>query len=142
MKFLLPIVFMALTVSVAEARTSSKQCWDNAQSTMDFNICASKDLTSAQGRLARVTKKLTDTLTAVTEDSGDKNAADQLLRAISASSKTFEASTENDCILDSEMLGGTAAGAEIMGCKTKLSKKRTARFNALIKLYKTQDQED
>lgn len=142
MKFILPIVFLALSASFAEARISSKKCWDNAQSTIDFNICASNDLAQAQKTLARATTRLTTTLAAVTEDSGDKMAADRLLQSIKTSSATFDATTSDECVIDSEMLGGTAATAEILGCRTKLAKKRTARFNSLNRLYKNQGEEE
>lgn len=141
MKFILPIVFLALTASLAEARMSSKKCWDNAQSTADFNKCAAHDLSNAQRTLKRATDRLTATLSTVTEESGDKYSADMLLQAIKTSSATFEQTTNDECTIDSEMLGGSAATAEIMGCKTKLAKKRTARFNSLNKLYKNQEEE-
>jgi uncharacterized protein YecT (DUF1311 family) len=141
MKFILPIVFLALTASLAEARVSSKKCWDEAQNTREFNMCASQDLANAQRTLKRATDRLTATLKAVSEDSGDKNAAEMLLASIKTSSATFEATTNDECTIDSEMLGGTAATAEIMGCKTKLAKKRTARFNTLNKFYKNQEEE-
>lgn len=141
MKFILPIVFMALSASLAEARMSSKKCWDSAQSTMDFNMCASQDLANAQRTLKRATDRLTTTLKAVTEDSGDKASANMLLESIARTSATLEQTSNDECTIDSEMLGGTAATAEIMGCKTKIAKKRTARFNSLNKLYKN-EQED
>jgi len=141
MKFILPIVFLALSASLAEARMSSKKCWDSAQSTRDFNMCASQDLANAQRTLARAEKRLTETLNAVTDESGDKSSADMLLESIKRTSAAFEQTSSDECTIDSEMLGGTAATAEIMGCKTKLAKKRTARFNSLNKLYKNQEEE-
>lgn len=130
------IATIILAASFSANATSSKDCWNNAQSTMDMNQCAINDYQAAAKKLSKATVKLTTILTKV--QANDRGAA-MLLVAVNNSAKNFESAAGDECTINSEMLGGTAMTAEVMGCQTREMKKRATKFNALSRQYLQQE---
>lgn len=135
MKHIYSVLLVLVSCSLVQAGYSSKKCWKEASNTNQNNYCASMDFERANGNLEKATANLIFILKKVTYATGDKAAADILLDVVTRNQSTFKQAAADQCILESEIIGGTGMTAEILGCQTKEMKKRTLKYNSLSKEY-------
>lgn len=124
MKPRLPLVFAALFLATPVAAEDKIDC-ENASSTVEMNFCAGEEFAKADASLNAAYKAALAAIPEMaTEHPFDAKSWESALRA---SQRAWVAYRDAECDGHVPMFwsGGTGTTAEVIGCKTDLTKART-----------------
>lgn len=126
-------LFCAANISVAIADDELKIDCANATATAELNACADKEFDAAD---ALLNKAYAEAIKAIPEMAGeppyDAKAWEAALRASQRAWVTFRDAECNDHVA-MFWTGGSGASADIIGCKTEMTKVRTKELDARYK---------